>query len=289
MRLLKVASTAAKRGDNGCRSVGFEHRLGQPLARTHVHKIGGGGGRSGVVEVRPFDSAQPVEALGVAGPDERSVLDFGEPGDAASEPFFFASVVDSLAEAAQAQPAGALDGRAQIDIVAAGPHRRAVYLGHTDHPARYAAAVATIWRYVKIQLMVFVFGIVGPIFLAVYFATQPDPSMKWFYWIGLFITAADVLIALAVTNASDPKKTPADTRFAIAVAKRMQPHRGHAGESSSSTYDPFSATALTFATDSGSSSNDYSSSDYSSSDSGSSDSGSSDSSSSDSSSSSSSD
>jgi hypothetical protein len=36
---------------------------------------------------------------------------------------------------------------------------------HTGHPARYAAAVATFWRYVKIQLMVFVCGIVGPIFL----------------------------------------------------------------------------------------------------------------------------
>ena len=119
--------------------------------------------------------------------------------------------------------------------------------------------MATFWRYVKIQLMVFVFGIVGPIFLAMYFATQPDPSMKWAYWIGLFITTADVLIALAVTNASDPKKPPADVRLALAVAKR----KGHSGgdqSSSSSTYDPFSATAFSFATDSGSSSSDSSSS-----------------------------
>jgi hypothetical protein len=114
--------------------------------------------------------------------------------------------------------------------------------------------VATFWRYVKIQLMVFVFGCVGPIFLAIFFATQPDPSMKWAYWAGLFITTADVLIALAVTNASDPNKAPADTRLAIAVAKRMQSHGGHTGESSSSTYDPFSSTAFSFSTDSGSSS-----------------------------------
>jgi hypothetical protein len=61
----------------------------------------------------------------------------------------------------------------------------------------------TFWRrYVRIQLMVFVFGIVGPIFLAIYFATQPDPSMKWAYWAGLFITAADVVIALRLTRAS---------------------------------------------------------------------------------------
>jgi hypothetical protein len=135
--------------------------------------------------------------------------------------------------------------------------------------------VATFWRYVKIQLMVFVFGIVGPIFLAIYFATQPDPSMKWAYWAGLFITTADVLIALALTNASDPAKAPADTRFAIAVGKRMQSRAGRTSESSSSTYDPFSATAFSFSTDSGSSSTDYSSSDSSSSDSSSSDSGSS--------------
>ena len=77
--------------------------------------------------------------------------------------------------------------------------------------------VATFWRYVRIQLIVFVFGIVGPIFLIIFFATQPDPSMKWAYWAGLFITAAEVLIALAITNASDPKKPPADVRVALAA------------------------------------------------------------------------
>jgi hypothetical protein len=35
------------------------------------------------------------------------------------------------------------------------------------------------------------------------FATQPDPSTKWAYWAGLFITAAEVLVALAITSASD--------------------------------------------------------------------------------------
>jgi hypothetical protein len=123
--------------------------------------------------------------------------------------------------------------------------------------------VATFWRYVKIQLMVFVFGIVGPIFLTIYFATQPDPSTKWAYWAGLFITTADILIALALTGASDPNKAPADTRLAIALANRM--HGGDTGDSSSSTFDPFSASAFSFSTDSGSSSSDYSSSDYSSS------------------------
>jgi hypothetical protein len=135
--------------------------------------------------------------------------------------------------------------------------------------------VATFWRYVRIQLVVFVFGCVGPIFLGIYFATQPEPTMKWAYWAGLFITAADVLIALALTNASDPNKAPADARIALAVAKRRQ-SSSNDQSSSSSTYDPFSSTAFSFSTDSGSSSSDYSSSDYSSSsDSSSSDSGSS--------------
>ena len=120
--------------------------------------------------------------------------------------------------------------------------------------------MATFWRYVKIQLGVFVCGIVGPIFLTIYFAMQPDPSMKWAYWAGLFITTADVLIALALTSASDPNKPPADTRLAIAVAKRMQSHGGTTSEGSSSTYDPFSSSAFSFSTDSGSSSSDYSSS-----------------------------
>jgi hypothetical protein len=135
--------------------------------------------------------------------------------------------------------------------------------------------VATFWRYVKIQLVVFAFGCVGPIFLGIYFATQPEPTMKWAYWAGLFITAADVLIALALTNASDPKRAPADARIALAVAKRRQ-SSSNDQSSSSSTYDPFSSTAFSFSTDSGSSSSDYSSSDCSSSsDSSSSDSGSS--------------
>lgn len=85
--------------------------------------------------------------------------------------------------------------------------------------------MATFWRYVRIQLTVFVFGCVGPIFLVIFFTTQPDPSTRFFYWAGLFITTADVLIALALTKASDPDKAPADVRVATALAKRMQSGR----------------------------------------------------------------
>ena len=66
--------------------------------------------------------------------------------------------------------------------------------------------MSTFWLYVRIQLMIFVFGIVGPIFLITYFAIQPEPDTKWMYWWGLFITAIDVLIALAITNQSTKGK-----------------------------------------------------------------------------------
>lgn len=60
--------------------------------------------------------------------------------------------------------------------------------------------MSTLWVYVRIQLMMFVFGIVGPIFLIGYFASQPDSTLRWMYWWGLFITAADILIALMFTE-----------------------------------------------------------------------------------------
>jgi len=48
--------------------------------------------------------------------------------------------------------------------------------------------VETFIRYVKIQLFVFLCGIVGPIFLIVFFAVQPEPDTKWLYWAGLIVT-----------------------------------------------------------------------------------------------------
>jgi hypothetical protein len=60
--------------------------------------------------------------------------------------------------------------------------------------------MSTFWVYVRVQLAMFVFGIVGPIFLGVYFAAQPEPTLKWMYWAGLFITTIDVLIALWLTE-----------------------------------------------------------------------------------------
>ena len=67
-------------------------------------------------------------------------------------------------------------------------------------------------RYLAIQAMTLVCGIVGPIFLFVYFAAQPDPTIRWMYWTGLFITAADVLVALRITaRTARIERTPRDT------------------------------------------------------------------------------
>jgi hypothetical protein len=60
--------------------------------------------------------------------------------------------------------------------------------------------MSTFWRYVKIQAFVLLCGIVGPIFLAIYFASGAQPIMKWMFWAGLAITVLDVLIALGITS-----------------------------------------------------------------------------------------
>ena len=80
----------------------------------------------------------------------------------------------------------------------------------------------TFKRYLFFQACTLVFGIVGPIFLVLYFSTQPDPTMKWAYWAGLFITAADVLIALSLTESTG--KTAA-AKLAAEKAKRAQAKR----------------------------------------------------------------
>ncbi|MFN8087878.1 MAG: SHOCT domain-containing protein [Mycobacterium sp.] len=69
-----------------------------------------------------------------------------------------------------------------------------------------------LWRYVKAQLMVLLCGgLVGPIFLIVYFATGQDSLMKWMFYTGLLVTAVDVLAALGL--ASYGAKSAAKTAF----------------------------------------------------------------------------
>jgi len=56
-------------------------------------------------------------------------------------------------------------------------------------------------RYLKAQVMVLLCGgLVGPIFLAVYFYTGQDELLKWMFWAGLLVTAIDVLVALGLAG-----------------------------------------------------------------------------------------
>ena len=62
-------------------------------------------------------------------------------------------------------------------------------------------ADTVLLRYLKAQGVVLLCGgLVGPIFLAVYFLFGTDPLLKWMFWWGLLVTAAGVLIALALAN-----------------------------------------------------------------------------------------
>ncbi|KRE25453.1 hypothetical protein ASG82_17955 [Mycobacterium sp. Soil538] len=82
--------------------------------------------------------------------------------------------------------------------------------------------MSTFWRYVRVQLFVLLCGIVGPIFLVIYFATGASPLMKWMFWTGLLITAVDVLIALAITSAGTRKAAKTQALEATGVLALAQ-------------------------------------------------------------------
>lgn len=125
--------------------------------------------------------------------------------------------------------------------------------------------MSTFLRYLKFQAMMFVFGIVGPIFLALYFGSQPDPTLKWAFWAGLFITAADVLIALALTSATDSAKPSVGHRVAVRTSRRMQGRddTGNDHTSPATVFEPFAAAGFpsneswSTSTESWSTSSDY--------------------------------
>jgi len=82
-----------------------------------------------------------------------------------------------------------------------------------------------VGRYVKAQLMVLLCGgLVGPIFLGVYFALgeATRPYIQWMFWVGLLITGADVLIALALASygvKSDAKTQMLEANGVLALAQ----------------------------------------------------------------------
>lgn len=82
--------------------------------------------------------------------------------------------------------------------------------------------MSIFWRYVRVQLFVLLCGIVGPIFLAIYFVAGASPMMQWMLWAGLLITAADVLIALAITSFSAKKAAKTEALEASGVLALAQ-------------------------------------------------------------------
>ena len=79
-------------------------------------------------------------------------------------------------------------------------------------------------RYLKAQLMVLLCGgLVGPIFLVVYF-TLGLSLLQWMFYVGLLITVADVLIALALANygaKSSAKNAELEEHGVLALAQIM--------------------------------------------------------------------
>jgi hypothetical protein len=78
-------------------------------------------------------------------------------------------------------------------------------------------------RYVKAQLLVLLCGgLVGPIFLVVYFALGQQSLLQWMFYVGLLITVADALIALWLANfgaKSAAKKAELEQHGVLALAQ----------------------------------------------------------------------
>jgi hypothetical protein len=82
-------------------------------------------------------------------------------------------------------------------------------------------------RYIKVQALVLLCGIAGPIFLVIYFASGAQASMKWMLWAGCLIIVLDVLIALGITamGARSAAKTHAlEQNGVLAMAKVIRIH-----------------------------------------------------------------
>lgn len=56
-------------------------------------------------------------------------------------------------------------------------------------------------NFIRTLLFMLVCGIVGPIFLVIYFASGSDPLIGWMLWTGLAVTVLDVVLAFAIASA----------------------------------------------------------------------------------------
>jgi hypothetical protein len=79
-----------------------------------------------------------------------------------------------------------------------------------------------LWRYVKVQARMLFFGMIGPVFVVMYFLSDRDPFMNWFLWSGLLVTAVTVLLAVVFTAAgekSDAKRAKLEQTGVLALAQ----------------------------------------------------------------------
>jgi hypothetical protein len=81
-----------------------------------------------------------------------------------------------------------------------------------------------LWRYLKIQARMLFYGMIGPVFVVMYFLSDRDPFMNWFLWSGLLVTAVTVL-AVAFTAAgakSDATRAKLEQTGVLALAQVLR-------------------------------------------------------------------
>jgi hypothetical protein len=88
-------------------------------------------------------------------------------------------------------------------------------------------------RYLKAQLIVLLCGgLVGPIFLVIYYTSGFSDLLQWMLYVGLLITVADVVIAIALAgySAKSAAKMQALEQNGVLGSPRSRdwPKRGHA-------------------------------------------------------------
>lgn len=79
-----------------------------------------------------------------------------------------------------------------------------------------------LWRYLKVQARMLFYGMIGPVFVVMYFLSDRDPFMNWFLWSGLLVTALTVLLAVAFTAAgakSDATRAKLEQTGVLALAQ----------------------------------------------------------------------
>lgn len=84
-----------------------------------------------------------------------------------------------------------------------------------------------LWRYLRHQATVLMYGMIGPFFLILYFASDRDAFMQSFLWSGLVVTAICVVTAVVMTvkeEKSAAQKADLEQNGVVAMAKVLHIH-----------------------------------------------------------------